>query len=85
MKESRSLYQLLEDRFESNVQQPRIKEKMQGLKSSERDLLLAMLRSMLSFRPKDRPSARQALESEWMVKWALPEYEKLRNTEGLNT
>lgn len=39
-----------------------------------------MLRSMLSFRPEDRPSARQILESETMAKWALPVYQKTRNT-----
>lgn len=55
---------------------------MQPLDTSERDSLLSMLRLMLSFRPEDRPSA---LESEWMVKWTLLEYEKIRSTHGLNT
>ncbi|PYH76786.1 hypothetical protein BO82DRAFT_195199 [Aspergillus uvarum CBS 121591] len=48
--------------------------------SSERDSLYSMLRSMLSFRLEGRPSAQPVLESEWMAKWALPEYEKLRST-----
>ncbi|RAH44560.1 protein kinase [Aspergillus brunneoviolaceus CBS 621.78] len=77
---SRSPRRTLEDRFESNVQRPRIKEGMSPFDSSERGTLSSMLRSMLPFRPEDRPSARQVLESEWMVKWALPEYEKIRST-----
>ncbi|KAB8267701.1 kinase-like domain-containing protein [Aspergillus minisclerotigenes] len=78
--QSRIQYQSWEDRFERSMQQPRIKEAMLHLELSERDALSSMLRSMLSFRPEDRPSAQQVLESEWMVKWALPEYEKIRNT-----
>ncbi|EER38819.1 protein kinase [Histoplasma capsulatum var. duboisii H88] len=45
---------------------------------SDRDALLAMLRPMLSVSPENRSSAQQVLESEWMVKWAIPEYEKIR-------
>ncbi|KAJ5209629.1 hypothetical protein N7449_004008 [Penicillium cf. viridicatum] len=40
-----------------------------------------MLRSMLSFEPANRPSAQEVLDSEWMVEWALPEYEKIRNAQ----
>jgi serine/threonine protein kinase len=65
---SRSPYQSLNDRFASNVQRPRISDGMQPLESSERDLILSMLRWTLSFRPDNRPSARQVLGSEWMVK-----------------
>lgn len=75
--ESQSLNQSWEDRFETCVQRPRIEEGMPAFEASERDALSSMLRSMLSFRPEDRPSAQQVLESEWMVKWALPEYDKI--------
>ena len=78
--QSQSLNQPWEVRFETCVQRPRIEEKMTALEASERDALSSLLRSMLSFRPEDRPSAQQNLESEWMVKWALPEYEKIRRT-----
>lgn len=53
---------------------------MPSVESEEQDALLAMLRSMLCFQPENRPSAQQVLESEWMVNWALPEYEKIRNS-----
>jgi hypothetical protein len=36
-----------------------------------------MLRWMLAFRPGDRPTAKQVLETEWMREWALPECEKV--------
>ncbi|KAJ6093034.1 protein kinase domain protein [Penicillium sp. IBT 16267x] len=77
---NRSQYpnQSWEDRFETSVERPRIEEGMPPLELSERDALVSMLRSMLSFRPENRPSTQQVLESEWMVKWALPEYEKVR-------
>ncbi|RAK81570.1 kinase-like protein [Aspergillus fijiensis CBS 313.89] len=55
---SRSPRRTLEDRFESNVQRPRIKEGMSPFDSSERGTLSSMLRSMLPFRPEDCPSAR---------------------------
>lgn len=49
---------------------------MPPFEPAERDALLSMLRSMVSFKPESRPSAKEVLASEWMVKWALPEYEK---------
>ncbi|RAQ62661.1 hypothetical protein COH21_012490, partial [Aspergillus flavus] len=67
-------------RFEKTVQQARIEARMPSVESEEQDALLAMLRSMLCFQPENRPSAQQVLESEWMVNWALPEYEKIRNS-----
>lgn len=78
---NRSQNQSWEDLFETCVQRPRVEEKMPPLETSERDALFSMLRWMLSFRPENRPSAQQVLESEWMVKWALPEYEKIRSTQ----
>ncbi|KAF7122631.1 hypothetical protein CNMCM5793_000656 [Aspergillus hiratsukae] len=78
---NRSRYPSWEDSFETSVQRPRIEERMPPLESSERDSLSSMLRSMLSFRPEERPSAKHLLEPVWMVKWALPEYKKIRNTQ----
>jgi serine/threonine-protein kinase SRPK3 len=47
-----------EDRFEMFVQDPRIREGMPLFESSERDAFLAMLRSMLAYKPEERASAR---------------------------
>ncbi|EGD94343.1 serine/threonine protein kinase [Trichophyton tonsurans CBS 112818] len=35
-----------------------------------------MLRSMMTFEPAQRPTARQLMASEYMVKWALPAWQK---------
>ena len=77
-----SQYRSLEDAFELNIQQPRNQAGMLPLESSERNALFAMLRPMLSFKPENRPSAQQVLESEWMLKWAIPKYEKIRRPQG---
>ncbi|KOC15951.1 hypothetical protein AFLA70_169g002291 [Aspergillus flavus AF70] len=79
--QSKYLNRSLEDRFKNTVQQARIEARMPSFKSDEQDALLSMLHSMLCFQPEHRPSAQQVLESEWMVKWALPEYEKIRNSQ----
>lgn len=67
----------LEDKFEDDVQQPRRRRGLETPELAERDALLAMLRPMLAFRPEHRCTASQVLRSEWMTKWALPEYEKM--------
>lgn len=66
------------DRFEDSVQQPRRDSGMPSFDAKERDAIFDMLRPMLSFRPENRSTTKQILKSEWMVKWALPEYEKIR-------
>ncbi|KAL5356013.1 kinase-like domain-containing protein [Aspergillus floccosus] len=73
----RPQYSPWEDIFERSVQRPRIEEGIAPLEPCERDALFLMLRSMLSFRPEQRPSAQQIVESQWMVEWALPEYEEM--------
>ncbi|KAI9933648.1 hypothetical protein MW887_008121 [Aspergillus wentii] len=75
---NRSYFLSWEDRFEGFVQKARQKQGMQAFDPKERDAISAMLRSMLSFRPEDRPTAKKVLQFEWMVKWALPEYEKIK-------
>jgi len=81
---NRKPYRSWEDRFEDSVQQPRQAKGMPAIESAERDAMFSMLRSMLVFRPESRPTAKQILGSEWMVKWALPEFEKCRIARGKN-
>ncbi|GAB7355544.1 hypothetical protein MBLNU459_g6021t2 [Dothideomycetes sp. NU459] len=76
----RNPYRSWLDRFEDSVQRPREKFEMPRIALDERDALLAMLKLMLSFRPEERPTAKQVLELEWMVKWALPEYNKIKDS-----
>ncbi|CAI7588455.1 unnamed protein product [Penicillium bialowiezense] len=67
-----------EERFDQDMQEPRQRKGMSRIEPTERDAIFKMLKSMLKFRPGDRASAKQILECEWMVQWALPEYEKIR-------
>ena len=63
-------------RFEESIQWLRRETGLETLSDEERDALFEMVRWMLSFRPGERPSAKQVLETDWMRKWAIPEYEK---------
>lgn len=76
----RNPFRSWETRFEDSVQQPRRDSNMSLFDEEERDAISSMLRSMLSFRPEDRPTAKQVLESSWMAKWALPQYHKSQET-----
>lgn len=71
-------YRSWEDSFEQDMQEPRQRKGMPPIEQAERDAVFKMLKSMLKFRSENRSSAKQILECEWMVNWALPEYEKIR-------
>ncbi|KAJ0422249.1 kinase-like protein [Aspergillus carlsbadensis] len=65
-------------RLESDIQKPRREAGIWGFDDEEKDDFVAMLRSMFRFRPEERASVEDILRSDWMVKWALPDYEKSR-------
>ncbi|KAG6357472.1 hypothetical protein INS49_013349 [Diaporthe citri] len=66
----------LEDAFEEFVQKYRRKREAAGIfEEQETSAILALMRSMLRFRPEERLTIEKVLESEWMVKWALPQLE----------
>jgi serine/threonine protein kinase len=75
----RNYFRSWEDRFEDSVHQPRRDSGIPSFDAREKEAFFDMLRPMLSFRPENRPTTKQILESEWMVKWALPEYGKIRH------
>lgn len=52
------------------------------VEEEERAAFLDLIRRMLLFRPEARPTAEDVLQSEWMVKWALPDYEQSLNISG---
>lgn len=70
-------YPDMETRFEHAVQQPRRDRGMEAMGDEEKEAFFSMLRSMLVFRPEGRATASQVLQSEWMARWALPEFEKV--------
>lgn len=65
-----------DQRFEDAIQAPRRRRGVEGMDGEERDALFDIVRGMLVFRPGDRLSASQVLQTEWMRKWAVPEAEK---------
>ncbi|KAH8431022.1 uncharacterized protein LDX57_008683 [Aspergillus melleus] len=65
----------LEESFEVCVQKWRPKVGG-GIMADEKAAFLDLMRTMLSFRPEERPTAEDVLQSEWMVNWALPDYER---------
>ena len=44
--------------------------------SEETAAILCLMRSMLAYQPEESPTIAQVLESEWMVKWVLPDFER---------
>jgi serine/threonine-protein kinase SRPK3 len=66
----------LETAFEEFVQKYRRKQVAAGTFGEEetRDFL-ELMRGVLRFRPKDRWTVDEVVQSKWMVRWALPELE----------
>ncbi|KAI9036249.1 kinase-like domain-containing protein [Aspergillus affinis] len=65
----------LEESFEVCVQKWR--RKVGGeVAAAEKDAFLELMRQMLLFRPGERPTAEEVLQSEWMVKWAKADYDR---------
>ncbi|KAJ5706676.1 hypothetical protein N7488_006477 [Penicillium malachiteum] len=60
--------------FEEAIQEWRRKQGIE-IEEAEKAAFLDPMRRMLVYRPERRPTADEVLRPEWMVKWALPEYE----------
>ncbi|KAJ5929302.1 hypothetical protein N7454_007150 [Penicillium verhagenii] len=71
----RNKWPTLEDSFEIGVQKWR---RLDGkvIEGNEQAAFLDLMRQMLSFKPEERPTAEVLLTSEWMVKWALPDFRR---------
>ncbi|PYI31658.1 kinase-like protein [Aspergillus indologenus CBS 114.80] len=65
----------LEESFEVGVQKWRRKVGDE-IREDEKTAFLDLIRRMLAFRPEERLTVDEVLESEWMVGWALPEYKR---------
>lgn len=65
-----------EDRFEKHIQLPRQQAGILGFDVEEKAAVMNMLRSMLTFEPEKRPTAKDILTSEWMERWAIPDFNK---------
>ncbi|KAF4980299.1 hypothetical protein FZEAL_3670 [Fusarium zealandicum] len=71
-----------DERLEHGVQKGRRDNSMAEMSSEEKEAFIEMMKRMIVFRPEDRASAKELLESRWMKQWALPE---LRKTRGPTT
>lgn len=76
-KEGRYVWPPINQAFEEGVQEYRRKRGRVGeFDREETAAILDLMRRMLVFRPEERPTAEEVLESEWMVKWVLPDFNK---------
>lgn len=69
-----------ERRLREWVMEPRQHYDMDAPDDEEKTALLELLKTVLAWKPTDRPSAQEVLSMPWMTKWALPTYEKARKT-----
>jgi serine/threonine-protein kinase SRPK3 len=78
VKKGRQTHGSIEQEFESRVQSWRRERNIGDFDKDEAAAILSLMRRMLAFRPEDRPTCDEVLQSEWMVKWALPELERVK-------
>jgi hypothetical protein len=52
---------------------------MAEMDKEKNQAFLALMRSMLAFRPDDRVPAQPVLESSWVQKWAKPALESMED------
>ncbi|KAK8103457.1 kinase-like protein [Apiospora kogelbergensis] len=63
----------LEQAFEEFVQKYRRGQEAMGVFGEEEaKAILDLMRGMLKFKPEERMTIQEVLQSEWMTKWALP-------------
>ncbi|KAK4208989.1 Serine/threonine-protein kinase [Rhypophila decipiens] len=65
-----------ERRFEGWVQSPRRDFGMEVMGQEEAHAFMDMLKTMVVWRPEERPTAEDFMDMEWMKKWAIPAYEE---------
>ncbi|EER38518.1 protein kinase [Histoplasma capsulatum H143] len=75
-REDRDVWPRIDEAFEEGVQKYRRKREMGEFGRDEAAAILDLIRQMLAFRPEERPTAEDILKSEWMVKWALPDFNR---------
>lgn len=78
--EGREIWPALEQAFERGVQDYRRRLQKGVFGEEETRAILNLIRQMLAFQPKERPTIEEVLESEWMVRWVLPDLKSCRNS-----
>jgi serine/threonine protein kinase len=75
-KKGRDVWPPINEAFEEGVQKYRRMDKIGEFDREEASAILELVCRMLAFRPGDRPPAEEVLDSEWMVRWALPDFQR---------
>ncbi|RMZ42816.1 protein kinase domain protein [Aspergillus flavus] len=75
-KDGRYVWSSIDGAFEEGVQKYRRKFGMGEFDGEETAAFLDLMRRMLTFRPEERPTAREVLQPRWMVEWVLPDFER---------
>ncbi|KAK2763137.1 hypothetical protein FQN54_009773 [Arachnomyces sp. PD_36] len=75
-KEGRGVWPPINQAFEEGVQRYRRMDRIGEFERDETSAILDLMRRMLAFRPEDRPTAEEVLNSEWMTRWALPDFQR---------
>ncbi|RDA86574.1 hypothetical protein CP532_5980 [Ophiocordyceps camponoti-leonardi (nom. inval.)] len=81
----RDISSKLEQRFEEAVQEYRREEywrkhNLGEVGIEETGVFLDLMRRMLKVQPEERITIDEVLQSEWMTKWAKPEYDRSRSS-----
>ncbi|KAG8165498.1 hypothetical protein KVR01_004050 [Diaporthe batatas] len=71
----------IEHRFEKRSQALRRKEGTDEWAAEETTALLGMLKAMLKYKPVERISLVEVLETEWMVNWGIPALEEVKKAQ----
>ncbi|KAE8139481.1 kinase-like domain-containing protein [Aspergillus pseudotamarii] len=79
-KKGRYVWPSIGEAFEEGVQKYRRKLGMGEFDREEAAAILDLMRRMLTFRPEERPTAREVLQSRWMAQWVLPDFERSSQT-----
>lgn len=66
----------MREAFEKHVQKYRRDDGVGEFEAEETAAILDLMRRMLAFRAEERPTAEEVLQSEWMVKWTLPDLKR---------
>jgi serine/threonine protein kinase len=76
----------LEQAFEKIVQEYRREFPEYGIfEADETAAILALMRGMLKLDPRKRMTMDEVLQSEWMLKWAMPELRKAMDESSVDT
>ncbi|OOF95540.1 hypothetical protein ASPCADRAFT_170258 [Aspergillus carbonarius ITEM 5010] len=74
--EGREVWPAMDQAFEEGVRKYRQKKRIVDFDDEETAAILDLTRRMLKFRPEERLTIEEVLQTEWMVKWVMPDYER---------